>query len=74
MLLNLGAAQIDKDFYFLDYSHFFHDHFFVTDHSSSDLYFAGIGKTAAENEKLIFSNLKKECEIFYGRIARDGTT
>jgi hypothetical protein len=78
--LTIGNGQnyyrnlIRKDFDLINYIHFFHDYFFVTDYSCSDLYFAGIGIEAQEQQKLIFSELKRECEAFYGRIASDGTT
>ena len=63
---------VQEDFNFLNLSHFFSDYFFVTDHSSHDLYFLGIGKDADANKIANFSICKTKAITFYNHLARLG--
>lgn len=62
---NLSA----EDFNFINLNHFFVDYFFVVDHSSSDLYFLGLGKDADNTSITRFSTGKENAINFYNQLA-----
>ena len=63
---------VEADFRFLNLDHFFADHFFVTDFSSCDLYFLGLGKGASSMDVAKFTSGKEIAIKFYSELARAG--
>jgi hypothetical protein len=62
----------EDDFNFLDLKNFLADYVFLTDYSSSDLYFVGLGKDANPSSLAKFAAAKEIAVSFYDRIARCG--
>jgi len=63
---------IKEDFEIIVFDKFFSDCFFVTDHSSNDLYFAAIGREASPEIQEKFKAMKAICIDFYGKLAKFG--
>ena len=63
---------IEDDFQFFNLKHLFVDYFFVTDSSSSDLYFLGLGKDADKINVAQFSAGKEMAINFYRQVACSG--
>ena len=76
--LTVGKGQdyyrnlVEDDFGFLMLTHFFADHFFVTDHSNADLYFVGLGKEADSSLHSALTNGKNQAIRFYQDLAKAG--
>jgi len=63
---------IKEDFEFIRLEKFFSDFFFVTDYSSFDLYFVGLGGAANSDQIDRFSKLKSTSINFYDVLAKGG--
>jgi hypothetical protein len=76
--LTIGLGQdyyknlIPSDFELVNLDKVFLNYFFVTDHSSHDLYFLGVGKGVTVEVAEKFSIIKSTCLNFYEKIGRDG--
>lgn len=76
LTVNLGQDYyrnlIKSDFDIVIFERFFADYFFVTDNSSSDLYFVGVACNASLECQERFKLMKSICIKFYDDISRLG--
>lgn len=63
---------VQSDFEIVNLTRLFADHIFITDYSSQDLYFIGLGINSKSNILERFSNSKIILQDFYEKIAREG--
>jgi hypothetical protein len=63
---------VKEDFEFVRLEKFFANFFFVTDYSSFDLYFVGLGVDADAGQLDRFSELKSTAVNFYDVLAKGG--